>query len=201
MGPEHRLVHLGLQRPGGDLVFLNDVDDDAHARHGIPVHRVQHGLRNSFKQVFWIHVGLPERLTHPIHLFRAGTTDYKVISHHGTANEVQRANEGLEGLRVQASNDRLCVVGTEPVAGVRVQNAKHWLSHMPVQTREGPALCSPFPFSWHLAMSKMCSPSSLTSPPPGSPSLPSFFENSAFSISLLIQPGLHSFCTFILLPL
>ena len=159
------------------------------------------GIQRPALLLITYHVGLPERLTHPIHLFGAGTTDYKVISHHGTANEVQRANEELEGLRVQASNDRLCVVGTEPVAGVRVQNAKHWLSHMPVQTREGPALCSPFPFSWHLAMSKMCSPSSLTSPPPGSPSLPSFFENSAFSISLLIQPGLHSFCTFILLPL
>jgi hypothetical protein len=31
MRPEQRLVvHLGLQRPGGDLVFLNDVDNDVH---------------------------------------------------------------------------------------------------------------------------------------------------------------------------
>jgi hypothetical protein len=116
MGPEHRLVHPGLQHPGGDLVFLNDVDDDTLA---------QHGLRNGFKQVFWIHVGLPERLTHPIHLFKAGTTDYKVISHHGTANEVQRANDGLEGLWVQATNDRLCVIGTKPLLIQEVGHHAH----------------------------------------------------------------------------
>ena len=34
--------------------YSHDVDDDAHARHGIPVHSIQHGLRNGFKQVFWI---------------------------------------------------------------------------------------------------------------------------------------------------
>ena len=83
------------------------------------------GIQRPALLLITYHVGLPERLTHPIHLFGAGTTDYKVISHHGTANEVQRANEGLEGLRVQASNDRLCVVGTEPLLIQEVGHHAH----------------------------------------------------------------------------
>jgi hypothetical protein len=48
--------------------------------------------------VFWIHVGLPERLTHPIHLFGAGTTKSSV-----TMGQPMRSREQMKGLKVFGS--------------------------------------------------------------------------------------------------
>lgn len=59
-GMERRGICLGRERQGSakllcsSQLYSHDVDDDAHARHCVPVHGIQHGLRDGFKQVFWI---------------------------------------------------------------------------------------------------------------------------------------------------
>lgn len=60
------------------------------------------------------HVGLPQRLTHAVHLLGAGAAHNKVLRHHGAADQVQGADERLKGLGVQTGDDGLDVVGSEP---------------------------------------------------------------------------------------
>lgn len=60
------------------------------------------------------HVGLPQRFTHAVHLLGAGAAHNKVLRHHGAANQIQGADEWLKGFGIQAGNDGLDVVGSEP---------------------------------------------------------------------------------------
>lgn len=60
------------------------------------------------------HVWLPQRFTHAVHLLWTGAAHNEVFCHHGAANQIQGADEGLKGFGIQSSDHRLDVVWPKP---------------------------------------------------------------------------------------
>lgn len=60
------------------------------------------------------HVGLPQGLAHAVHLLRTRPAHHEVLRHHRAADQVQGADERLEGFWVQSCDHRLDVVRPEP---------------------------------------------------------------------------------------
>lgn len=109
------LIHSCLELSHGDLVLLDDVDRSSPAGDGIAIEGVQHRLRNGLEEIVGFEVFAPQGLAHAVELLLAGSDDAKVDGRRDAADEIHGADEGLEGLGIEAGDDGFNEVGTEAV--------------------------------------------------------------------------------------